>query len=485
MPRTRRLLSFISLVFPLTFVLSAQAAQVTVSGRKLLVDGVPFVIKGVNYSPTRAGSRIDLDSPTSYNVFADTQTWLNDFPLLKAMGVNTLRLSHAVNATQGFLDAAQQNGFHVVMGYSVNDRWNAADASTQAVVKAQVRAMVSAWKDHPAVLMWSIGNEETGPQLPAIGALSDSGRLSWYNFLNNDLAALVKGIDANHPITTAIVDVGDIGKTAFGTMDSNLPNVDLWGANIYRGPSFGDAFSVLAATTSKPVWFSEFGSDAYNSVAGREDQEQQASDISAQWMEINRNLSATGAGILAGGCVFSWSDEWWKGAGATGGAGGDFVQDTAVDWTNPAYADPGINEEWWGIVAITSGTSQPAKRLRQAYYALRDLWTPSTIVDSGSVFSGSVINAPNPFPPGGTTTLYIPIDGTADSVSAVVFDEAYHKVSDLVVNPAQNAHGNYAAVWNGRDSNGNMVSPGVYVVRVEASARRRDAVKYRKVVVVP
>ena len=295
----------------------------------------------------------------------------------------------------------------------------------------------------------------------------------WYAFLNT-LAGTVKGIDPNHPVTTAIVDIGDVGVSAFGSTDASLPNLDLWGCNIYRGPTFVNAFSTLASLTNKPVWISEFGASAYSFSLPGEDQSGQASWLQSQWGEINSNLSATGAGILVGGSVFEWSDEWWKGDGATGGPGGDFVQDVTAD-----------RQEWWGIVAITSGTSQPAKRLRQAYYTLRDLWTPSTVLDSGPVFSGGVINAPNPFAPGGSTTLYIPVDGSADKVSAAVFDGAYRKVVDLTVNPVQNPHGNYAAVWNGRDSNGNPVSPGVYVVRVEASVRQRDGVKYRKVVVAP
>ena len=53
--------------------------------------------------------------------------------------------------------------------------------------------------------------------------------------------------------------------------------------------------------------------------------------------------------------AFSFGDEWWKYNGSA------YVQDAESSWSNGAYPDPNMNEEWWGIVDIY-------RNPRQAYY---------------------------------------------------------------------------------------------------------------------
>jgi hypothetical protein len=45
--------------------------------------------------------------------------------------------------------------------------------------------------------------------------------------------------------------------------------------------------------------------------------------------------------------VFEFNDEWWK----YGGGAWD-VHDRVASWTNGAYPDPEMHEEWWGLVDI-------------------------------------------------------------------------------------------------------------------------------------
>jgi len=58
--------------------------RVWVSGRQLLVEGVPFTIKGVDYSPTPYGEGPGFDWWAAEN----TYRW--DFPMLREMGANTI-----------------------------------------------------------------------------------------------------------------------------------------------------------------------------------------------------------------------------------------------------------------------------------------------------------------------------------------------------------------------------------------------------------
>ena len=44
----------------------------------------------------------------------------------------------------------------------------------------------------------------------------------------------------------------------------DLINIDIWGSNVYRGPSFGTLFLDYQKKSSKPLYISEYGADAYH-----------------------------------------------------------------------------------------------------------------------------------------------------------------------------------------------------------------------------
>ncbi|MHB9156309.1 MAG: glycoside hydrolase family 2 TIM barrel-domain containing protein, partial [Endomicrobiales bacterium] len=147
------------------------AARVTKQGRQLLVDGQPFTIKGVCYSPVPVGSN------WSYPWGDNSLIYEADMRLIKAMGANTVRTYQERNITQGFLDAAQRNGLYVIVGWT-EELWD-KDFSTPAARTAYLdhfEAFVNTWKAHPAVLMWCFGNEIEEHTL--------SGKPNWYLLLN-------------------------------------------------------------------------------------------------------------------------------------------------------------------------------------------------------------------------------------------------------------------------------------------------------------
>ncbi|MCK7529838.1 MAG: glycosyl hydrolase [Marinilabiliales bacterium] len=53
-------------------------------------------------------------------------------------------------------------------------------------------------------------------------------------------------------------------------------DVDIFGVNMYRGVSFGDAFERVKNEYGKPIMFTEFGADAFNARDNEEDQYSQA-----------------------------------------------------------------------------------------------------------------------------------------------------------------------------------------------------------------
>jgi hypothetical protein len=136
---------------------------VSVNGRQLLVskrnpDGTlmaasPYVIRGVVWSPV---SRDTLTSPTDPKN-ADVRRleypkWSStDIPLIRAMNANTVRVVVSPGldgAGRAVLDQLYQNDIMAII--------TADDAVNDL---ARVQQVVSFYKDHPAVLMWMLGEE--------------------------------------------------------------------------------------------------------------------------------------------------------------------------------------------------------------------------------------------------------------------------------------------------------------------------------------
>lgn len=158
---------------------------------------------------------------------------------------------------------------------------------------------------------------------------------------------------------------------------SNIVNytctaIDVWGANIYRGPEFYGLFTEWRGESKKPLFLSEFGTDAFHStswwpVVGFEDQPMQAGYLNTLWLDLAQELSAYNASrVCLGGTVFEFNDEWWK-----TGTGSPYVHDPdgyETTWNPIAHPDGFANEEWFGIVSVN-------RERRQAYYTLQTNFT--------------------------------------------------------------------------------------------------------------
>jgi hypothetical protein len=307
-------------------------AGIRVEGRELVVDCVPYQVRGVCWNPVPRGAT--HPQGLDYDGLAPT-----DVPLMQAAGINTVRTYEAL-ADTAVLDRLYAAGIRVlstVYGYG-------GDAAS--VVTARVNAV----KNHPAILGWVLGNEWNYnglyTELPHAEALA---RI-------NEAAALVKAADDTHPVITVY---GELPTTA--TLDA-MPDIDIWGINAYRGISFGDLFSRWEALSEKPMFLSEYGADAYNANMPGYDPESQAEATAALTQELLDNSALTD-GVALGGTIFEWADEWWK-------AGNPNTQEAGgVAPGGGPYPDQTFNEEYWGVVDIDRMT-------RPAYDELRALYAP-------------------------------------------------------------------------------------------------------------
>ncbi len=169
------------------------------------------------------------------------------FGELAAAGANSSRGWHFNESTRGLLDEAHEKGLALTVGIWLNHERHGMNYQDYDSVTKQIDTVMKAvreLKDHPAVLIWGIGNEMEGEgSNPAI----------WSHI--EHLANLVKQEDPNHPVMTVIAEMGGRKIEAIHKL---CPSVDIIGINSYGGaPSLPQRYEQLKGT--KPYVVTEFG----------------------------------------------------------------------------------------------------------------------------------------------------------------------------------------------------------------------------------
>ncbi len=357
---------------------------------QLMVEEKPYIIKGITYAPTKVGQSPDEGTITSwmeddfngngkidgpYDAFVDTNpsVAVGDFQLMKDMGVNTIRLYHHPErlSKEVLRDLYNSYGIRVIMGdflgkYTLGSGapWNpGTDYNNEEHKKnmiESVKKMVLEHKDEPYILFWLLGNENVYGY--ACNANTDPE--AFFKFAN-EVAKIIKSIDPEHPVAICSGDILFLDK--FGR---NAPDIDIFGANSYRGDyGFGRFWQSVKEEAGIPAFITEYGCSAY--VEGKsleEAEELQAAYHKAAWEDISYNMAfGTGAGNSIGGVAFEWLDEWWKGYEPS-------IHDTKGLWVGP-FPGGYMLEEWLGICGQGDGTKSPYYRhLRKAYYTYKEMW---------------------------------------------------------------------------------------------------------------
>jgi tetratricopeptide (TPR) repeat protein len=364
---------------------------------QLIVEGKPYLIKGVTYASTKVGQSPDegtlgnwmeedfnkngkIDGP--YDAFVDKnknniqdkgEQAVGDFKLMQEMGVNTIRLyHHPLKVNKELLrDLYKKYGIRVILGdflgkYAIGSgaKWYPGTDYTNEEQKKNmmqsVLNMVLEFKDEPYILFWLLGNEN----VYGFACNADKEPDAFFKFAN-EVAKQIKAIDPDHPVAICSGDTLFLDK--FG---KDAPDIDIFGANAYRGDyGFGFLWRQVKQEADKPVFITEFGCPAYaEGKTPDEAEELQAAYHSGTWEDIANNTAfASGEGNSIGGVVFEWLDEWWK-------AYEPFRHDTKGLFTGP-FPDGYMHEEWLGVAGQGNGKSSPyLRQLRKSYYTYQKLW---------------------------------------------------------------------------------------------------------------
>ncbi len=200
----------------------------TDQGHQLFRNGEPFFIKG-------AGGE-------------------SNFKELAEIGGNAIRLYEPSNL-QKKLDKAHKHNLAVIVDIPIpayNKLYNFYDDEDDiTALKKEIKELVNQHKDHPALLIWNLGNEINYPFV-----------LKKNDFIKtfNELVSMIQEVDPNHPVSTSIIGVS---RKTISSIYFHSPKLDLISFNTFGNTKFVKSHiaQISFLFGSRPYFFSEFGPD--------------------------------------------------------------------------------------------------------------------------------------------------------------------------------------------------------------------------------
>ena len=342
-------------------------------------------------------------------------------------GANSIR-TWGADGAEAILDEAEKNGLTVCVGLWLAHPGTYVDYADPAQVQAQLDrtlADVRRLKDHPALLMWGVGNEMEGDGTDpnVMGALEQA-------------AAAIKSIDPKHPTMTALAGTP---KSKIEGLNRYCPSIDVIGINSYGGaPTAAARYAENGGT--RPFMLTEFGPLGPWEVASTEWQRriEETSTAKADRYRAAYEGSVEGQPLCVGSYAFLWGTKQETTATWFGMVLDDGSPTAAVDvmqelWTTqpPANLAPTI-----GVPTLPKVDGlKPGETLTARVEAadpegrpLRYEWVLRS--DGGVLTNGAVRQDPErDFPDaitadGPTATLTVPKGGGGYRLFAYAFDPA-------------------------------------------------------------
>lgn len=220
--------------------------------------------------------------------------------LVSSLGGNSIRIGSGGNV-QAKLDTAHNYGLSILFGLAVQPERNGFDYDDDEAVRIQkeeILKLVEEFKDHPAILMWALGNE-----LDYVPGKPNYNLKLWDAV--NEMAEAIKDIDPNHPVITVI---GTGRKEKLKDIIIKVPAIDALGIN-----SYGDIYEVpLWIRThpfTKPYIITEWGPTGHWQVPRNKwgiPIEETSTEKAAMYLERHKEL-IDGDPWCLGGYSFLWT----------------------------------------------------------------------------------------------------------------------------------------------------------------------------------
>jgi predicted nucleic acid-binding protein len=304
---------------------------------ELLIDGKPYYIKGVAYNTGHDWR--DGNTPLTRRQLE------RDFKHIKEMGANTIRRYSFSMYDKNVLNVAAEYDLKVLYGFWFDPKVDYyRDSMKVKEYIEEALAQVEQFKDHKAVLAWSVGNETWGLlkkkfSKPYLTKVRES-----YMAMLEQLARRIHEIDPTRPVFSSMEHEEYQLAGEIVAFRDHVPSVDVIGINSYYKQQISKLNSTFFAFDSlRPYIVSEFGPNGYwepryNKTIKGSRMEDDDHD-KAKWYQYQWNEYVEGRkGYNAGGFAYCW-----------------------LDRLEGSYT-------WFGL-------SDHKGRLKPSYYALKEVWT--------------------------------------------------------------------------------------------------------------
>jgi hypothetical protein len=309
------------------------SAELEIRGDYLYMEGEPFFIRGVGYSPWRPGQWPGSDK-------VDIKIIEHDLKMIKEAGFNTIRSWAALD--QEVLKLAGEYDLYVIQGIWVDPHHNFADNKWQDIEIKRLESIVGYTKAYPNVLMYMVMTE------PTTRAILHAGIEETEGFFKR-IVDTIRKIDKRPVSMDSWIPAGFLDHSMWDIVTFNVfmftPD------SINRVLGFEDYVRFIKTNYAKgrPLLIGETGgfsvsdkSEGMLGFGGNTEEEQSKGNI-------NSILTSFKAGA-AGACVVSWIDTW--------------------HYPKDANVHDDEQWEWAGIIAMED-KKDPYGRPRLVYHNLK------------------------------------------------------------------------------------------------------------------
>lgn len=264
---------------------------------------------------------------------------------LVEIGGNSIRTWSTDNA-QEILDEAHSKGLTVMLGLWVQHERHGFDYNDEKKVAAQLegfKKVILQYKDHPALLMWGIGNEVD---------LFYSNTRVWAAI--NDIAKYIHQVDPNHPTSTV---TAGLDEKEVKLILRDAPEIDVYCVNTY-GDIAGVRKNIRNFGWQGPYMITEWGPNGHWEVAKTKwgaPVEQSSSEKAKSYRERLSNEIQADKQYCIGSYVFLWGHK----------------QETT--------------STWYGLFSAEGNASE-------AVEVLQDIWKPGTVKNRTPVLDSVLVN---------------------------------------------------------------------------------------------
>lgn len=343
--------------------------KIEIVGRRFLVNGIPVKLKGVNRHE---------NWPDVGHAVTEAQM-IRDLELIKQGNCNLVRTSHYSDDPRWY-ELCDEYGIFLVAEANVEchgymGRFDEEPKMKAAIIDRNV-ANVENFKNHPSIIIWSLGNENGKGGSNFRAALST-----------------IKGIDPTRPVH----------YEGFGTGKANPADID---SRMYTSPSEVERIA-NDTTFKKPFFLCEYAHAMFNSMGAIGEY----NDVFDKYPE------------LLGGAIWEWQDQGIYNKRdpdhsiiAFGGGFGEFPNDhyfihkgvVASDRSlKPHYPEMKHVYQWIRIIPVNIAKGQFLIQNKYQFINLNGFSASYSLSENGTVIDSNDISFPS-IAPGGESMITIP-----------------------------------------------------------------------------